>query len=193
MAINQYLEQILSARYGEEVRQSIHDALEQTYNDVAVDNFATMRTLESGTDLKNVVETGAWNLSGDNEYINSPIKSGLFLVFEISRVIYQVIFSGGTPSETIETTGDIVFRRRIGHGTEETPYVWTDDAIFHPDITPYSKSDQYDPKYEPGIRKGNRIILTEFEKGHYNNANGVLVQSDTYSSFRSPSSCAKDS
>ena len=175
MAINQYLEQILLARYGEEVRQSIHDAIEQTYNDVAVDNFATMGTLDSNTDLKTVTETGVWNLGMNQTYINSPFYTGVFLVFNISSVIYQVIISG----ESL-TVGTIAYRRRTGYNSEESPYRWTPDAFIYPDtVEGKSRANQYDPKHEPGVRNGNRIILTEFEQGNYNNMDGVLVNSLT--------------
>lgn len=176
MAINQYLEQILAARYGKDVRQSIHDALQRTYDDVAVNNFATMGTLAENTDLKTVTETGAWNLSYTFTYINSPFPTGLLLVFIIDLVVYQVIFSG----DTVNSVGDIVFRRRTGHGTEHSPYKWTKDYIISADYYDGSNSNRYDPKNEPGVRRGNRITLTEFELGNYRNKDGVLVNSTNY-------------
>ena len=40
--IKQYLDNILNAIYGKDVRQSIHDAIEQTYEDAATEGNANM-------------------------------------------------------------------------------------------------------------------------------------------------------
>lgn len=56
--IEQYLADILAARYGEEVRQSIHDAIQQCYEDGragAIDLEA--RTLLGDTDISGISET----------------------------------------------------------------------------------------------------------------------------------------
>lgn len=64
--------------------------------------------LATGTDLNNVVKTGSWNLSGGNEYINSPIRVGLLEVYN-NGILYQRVTDMSTGS-----IGNVYMRWSLG-------------------------------------------------------------------------------
>ena len=153
---------------GEAVRGQINSILERC--------GATMGTVPDGTNFNTLTETGVWNIDGSRSYTNNAFDSGLLMVYLISGVIYQIEFSGEEARR-----GWIAFRRRTGHGTTSSPYSWTARKYIEAKDINVSKSKMYLPEKEPGYWKDpSHFVVTDFEKGNYNNDDGILINSDTY-------------
>ena len=78
--INEYLKKIKEAIYGEEVRSSIHDAIEQCYKD------ATGHPESVAATIKEIGEVSA-NLSTERKRIDNLIATGTAQTQEIGKVI----------------------------------------------------------------------------------------------------------
>ena len=166
---------------GEAVRGQINSILERC--------GPTMGNVPDGTNFNTITETGIWNINGSYTFTNNTFSTGLLMVYEIEKVIYQIEFSG-----EYGTRGYISFRRRTGLGTNESPYAWTEAYIIKSYKPGLSQSDKYIPEKEPGYWKDkSHFVVTDFEKGNYNNTDGILINSDTYirstSLFKVPEYC----
>ena len=106
--IQTYLQQILNAVYGEEVRGSIHDAIATMNTDLEAAIRDDLNPLafkgnlgESGgtnNNLNNLVSTdqrGIWRLKGSATYTNVPSD------FDNSKQGYLIMYAFGTSGQTV--------------------------------------------------------------------------------------------
>lgn len=91
-SINPYIQTILNAIYGRDVRQAIADGIQLCYDD-AISGMPTQSVL-GDADLNDYVDSGIWNLVTGHTYQNVPITTGLLMVVRISdAAIHQITFS----------------------------------------------------------------------------------------------------
>lgn len=123
-------------------------------------------TLDINTDLNNVIETGVYNLSQGNNYLNSPVSTGILTVFKYSNnLVYQNVVSYDT-----HTKGNIYNRRLLN--------TWNNWVAIESSTISYS--NKYNPMLGGVTIKKNKIEITAFESGYYDNSSGSLIDSDTY-------------
>ncbi len=103
--INEYLRKIKEAIYGEEVRGSIHDAIEQCYRDATghPDSVAAIveELIEEKTERKSEVDT-------ERKRIDNLIKSGTAQTQEIGKVVLKTSYPG-TEISMAHLSADIVY------------------------------------------------------------------------------------
>lgn len=94
--IDEYLQKIQTAVYGEEVRSSIHDAIQKCYDDAGGDYYQHIypTPLPSGSDLNSVNESSVYLLSNPGNYFNSPIEGttvGYLITYKVTSAwLFQI-------------------------------------------------------------------------------------------------------